>query len=131
MRPVQPGDVIDLSDAEKYKPSWVEGPVPPDNLEAMAKAAKIHIPIATGERIHTRFETRRLLELGRSTSSDRHTESMGLLEGKKIAAMADAYYVRSRYNVSGPLSTAAYLHAATCTTNFKIRSTSTTSSIRG
>ncbi|RPH35256.1 MAG: mandelate racemase/muconate lactonizing enzyme family protein [Planctomycetota bacterium] len=120
-----PATAIDLShDLEKFKPSWVEEPVPPDNLEAMAKAAaKINIPVATGERIHTRFETRRLLELGAiDVLQTDITESMGLLEGKKIAAMADAYYVTfAPHNVGGPLSTAACLHLAACTTNFKIQ----------
>src|SRR5205085_6801661 len=91
-----PATAIEMSrDLEPFEPSWVEEPVPPDNLEAMAKAAaKINIPVATGERIHTRFETRRLLELQAIDILQTDiTESMGLLEGKKIAAMADAYYV--------------------------------------
>jgi galactonate dehydratase len=120
-----PATAIDISrDLEAFKPSWVEEPVPPDNLEAMAKAAaKINIPIATGERIHTKFETRRLLELGAiDVLQTDITESMGLLEGKKVAAMADAYYVTfAPHNVGGPLSTAACLHLAACTTNFKIQ----------
>src|SRR6185295_6842177 len=58
-----PATAIDIArDLEPFRPSWVEEPVPPDNFEAMAKAAaKIHLPVATGERIHTRYETRRLL----------------------------------------------------------------------
>src|SRR5204863_414475 len=61
-----PATAIRMSrDLEEFDPSWVEEPVPPDNAEMMAKAAaKINIPVATGERIHTRFEVRRLLELG-------------------------------------------------------------------
>ncbi len=119
-----PATAIDIArDLERFKPSWVEEPVPPDNLEAMAKAAaKITIPVATGERIHTRFETRRLLELGCiDVLQTDITESCGLLEGKKIAAMADAYYVTfAPHNVGGPVSTAACLHLSACTTNFKI-----------
>jgi galactonate dehydratase len=109
---------------EKYEPSWVEEPVPPDNVEAMAKAAaKISIPVATGERIHTRHETRRLLELGCiDVLQTDITHTGGLLEGKKIAAMADAYYVTfAPRNVGGPLSTAANLHLAATVTNFKIQ----------
>ena len=120
-----PATAIDISqDLEKFKPSWVEEPVPPDNLEAMAKAAaKIKLPVATGERIHTRYETRRLLELGCVDILQTDiTQSCGILEGKKIAAMADAYYVTfAPHNVGGPLSTAACLHLAACTTNFKIQ----------
>jgi galactonate dehydratase len=109
---------------EPFKPSWVEEPVPPDNFEALAKAAsKIRIPVATGERIHTRHEVRRLLELGAvDVLQTDITESCGLLEGKKIAAMADASYVTfAPHNVGGPVSTAACLHLDASTTNFKIQ----------
>jgi galactonate dehydratase len=120
-----PATAIDLAhDLEKFKPSWVEEPVPADNLEAMAKAAaKINIPVAAGERIHTRHETRRLLELGAlDVLQTDITMSCGILEGKKIAAMADAYYVTfAPHNTGGPVSTAACLHLAACTPNFKIQ----------
>lgn len=120
-----PATAIDIArDLEPFRPSWVEEPVPPDNIEAMAKAsAKIRIPVATGERLHTRFEVRRLLELGAVDILQTDiTESMGLLEGKKIAAMADASYVTfAPHNVGGPVSTAACLHLAACTTNFAIQ----------
>jgi galactonate dehydratase len=120
-----PATAIDLAnDLEPFKPSWLEEPVPADNLEAMAKAAaKIRIPIATGERIHTRHEIRRLLELGAvDVLQTDITMSCGILEGKKMAAMADAYYVTfAPHNTGGPASTAACLHLAACTTNFKIQ----------
>jgi len=119
-----PATAIDLArDLERFRPSWVEEPVPPDNPEALAKAAaKINLPVATGERVHTRHEVRRLLELGCvDVLQTDITESCGLLEGKKIAAMADAYYVTfAPHNVGGPVSTAACLHLAASTTNFKI-----------
>jgi galactonate dehydratase len=81
------------------------------------------VPVATGERSHTRYEARRLLELGCvDVLQTDITQSCGLLEGKKIAAMADAHYVTfAPHNVGGPLSTAACLHLAACTTNFKIQ----------
>ena len=120
-----PATAIEMSrELEPFKPGWVEEPVPPDNHEAMAKAAaKINIPIATGERIHTRHETQRLLALGCvDVLQTDITQSCGLLEGKKIAAMADASYVTfAPHNVGGPLSTAACLQLAACTTNFKIQ----------
>ncbi len=120
-----PATAIEMArDLEPFKPTWVEEPVPPDNLEARAKAAaKINLPVASGERIHTRHETRRLLELGAiDVLQTDITMSCGILEGKKIAAMADAYYVTfAPHNTGGPLSTAACLHLAACTTNFKIQ----------
>ncbi len=120
-----PATAIDLAaDLEPFKPSWLEEPVPADNLEAMAKAAaKVRIPVASGERVHTRHETRRLLELGAiDVLQSDITMSCGILEGKKLAAMADAYYVTfAPHNTGGPVSTAACLHLAACTTNFKIQ----------
>lgn len=120
-----PATAIDLArQLEPFQPSWVEEPVPPDNAEMLAKAAAgISLPIATGERVHTRYEVRRLLELGCVDILQTDiTQSCGLLEGKKIAAMADAQYVTfAPHNVGGPLSTAACLHLAACTTNFRIQ----------
>ncbi len=120
-----PATAIELSrDLEPFQPSWVEEPVPPDNMEMMAKAAaKMMIPVATGERLHNRFEVRRILELGCvDVLQVDITESMGILEGKKMAAMADAQYVTfAPHNVGGPLSTAACLHLGACTTNFRIQ----------
>lgn len=120
-----PATAIALSrELERFDPSWVEEPVPPDNAEMMAKAAaKIMIPVATGERVNTRYEVRRLLELGCVDILQTDiTHSCGLLEGKKIAAMADAQYVTfAPHNVGGRLSTAACLHLAACTTNFRIQ----------
>lgn len=120
-----PATAIDIAkDLEQFRPSWIEEPVPPDNMEMMAKAAaKITLPVATGERLHNRFEIRRILELGCvDVLQVDITESMGLLEGKKMAAMADSQYVTfAPHNVGGPLSTAACLHLGACTTNFKIQ----------
>src|SRR5207302_6964590 len=50
-------------DLEPFEPSWVEEPVPADNLKALAKAARhIRIPVATGERLHHKAEFRELFE---------------------------------------------------------------------
>src|SRR5947209_10980348 len=53
-----------IRDLERFTPAWVEEPVPPDNLKALSKvSARSNVPIATGERIHTRSEFRELFEL--------------------------------------------------------------------
>jgi galactonate dehydratase len=120
-----PATAIEMSrELEPSKPTWVEEPVPPDNIDALARAAKkINIPVATGERAHTRYEARHILDVGAvDVLQTDITQSCGILEGKKIAAMADAHYVTfAPHNVGGPLSTAACLHLAACTTNFKIQ----------
>lgn len=106
------------------RPSWIEEPVPPENLAALAKvAAHTDIPIATGERMHTRFDYRELFE---SQAADiiqtDITHSGGLLEAKKLAGTAETHYLlMAPHNVGGPISTAANVHLAATTVNFKIQ----------
>ena len=58
-------------DLEPLRPGWVEEPVPPENLAALKKASEhIHIPVATGERIHTRYEADGMI----LRAIDRHAE---------------------------------------------------------
>lgn len=108
----------------EFSPSWIEEPVPPENLKALAKvAAHTDIPIATGERMHTRFDYRELFE---SQAADiiqtDITHSGGLLEAKKLAGAAETHYLlMAPHNVGGPISTAANLHLAATTVNFKIQ----------
>ena len=80
-------------------------------------------PLATGERMHTFHEYRELFELQAADIIQPDiTHFGGLLNTKKLAAWADAYYMLiAPHNVGGPVSTAAALHLATCTPNFKIQ----------
>jgi len=120
-----PATAIELArDLEPFKPSWVEEPVPPENLKALKKAAdKINLPIATGERIHTRHDFRELFELqAADVIQPDITHLGGLWETRKLAAWAESYYVlMAPHNVGGPVSTAAALHLAAATPNFKIQ----------
>jgi galactonate dehydratase len=107
-----------------YRPGWIEEPVPPENLKALAKVAEhTDIPIATGERLHTRFDYRELFELQAADIIQTDiTQSGGLLEGKKLAGAAEMHYLlMAPHNVGGPISTAANLHLAATTVNFKIQ----------
>ncbi len=110
-----------------FKPSWVEEPVPPENLAALKKAADaiapLGIPIATGERLHTMPEFRELFELQAADIIQVDlTHFGGILQTKKLAAWADAYYMlMAPHNVGGPVSTAAALHLAATMPNFKIQ----------
>ena len=116
---------IEISaELEKFQPSWVEEPVPPDNIAALAKAAeKINLPVATGERLHNKYEYRELINLQAADILQPDiTQTGGFLETKKIAAMGDMCYMTvAPHNVGGPISTATALHFAACTTNFKIQ----------
>jgi galactonate dehydratase len=107
-----------------YDPAWIEEPVPPENLKALAKVAEhTDIPIATGERIHTRFEYRELFELQAADILQVDiTHSGGLWEAKKLAGTAETHYLlMAPHNVGGPISTAANVHLAATTMNFKIQ----------
>jgi len=119
-----PATAVELArELEAFKPSWIEEPVPPENLRALKKASeKIAIPVATGERIHTRYDYRQLFELQAADIIQPDiTHFGGLLETKKLAAWAEAYYLLvAPHNVGGPVSTAAALHFAASTPNFKI-----------
>ncbi|MFL6142943.1 MAG: mandelate racemase/muconate lactonizing enzyme family protein [Labedaea sp.] len=109
---------------EPFRPGWIEEPVPPENLKALAKvAAHTDIPIATGERLHTRYDYRELFE---SQAADiiqtDITQSGGLLEAKKLAGTAETHYLlMAPHNVGGSISTAAAVHLAATTVNFKIQ----------
>ena len=108
----------------KYRPEWLEEPVPPENLKALAKVREhTDIPIATGERLHTRFDYRELFELQAADILQTDiTHSGGLLEAKKLAGTAETHYMlMAPHNVGGPISTAANLHLAASTVNFKIQ----------
>jgi galactonate dehydratase len=107
-----------------YRPGWIEEPVPPENLKALAKvAAHTDIPIATGERLHTRFDYRDLFELQAADIIQTDiTHSGGLLEAKKLAGEAETHYLlMAPHNVGGPISTAANVHLAATTVNFMIQ----------
>ena len=120
-----PATAISIArELEPFNPSWIEEPVPPENLKALAKvAAHVRIPVATGERIHVRHEFRELFELQAADIVQPDITTVGgLLESKKIAAWADSHFVLvAPHNVGGPISTAAALHLAACTTNFKVQ----------
>ena len=110
-----------------FKPSWVEEPVPPENLAALKKAAEgilpLGVPVATGERIHTMFEFRELFEQQAADIIQPDISHFGgIAYTRKLAAWAETYYMLiAPHNVGGPVSTAASLHLAACTPNFKIQ----------
>jgi galactonate dehydratase len=109
---------------EPFRPGWIEEPVPPENLKALAKvAAHTNLPIATGERLHTRYDYRELFELQAADIIQTDiTQSGGLLEGKKLAGTAETHYLlMAPHNVGGVISTAASVHLAAATVNFKIQ----------
>ena len=123
-----PPTAIDLArELARFRPSWYEEPVPPETLPVLKKVAQaiapLGIPVATGERLHTLHEYRELFELEAADIIQPDlTHFGGILNTKKLAAWADAYYMLiAPHNVGGPISTAAALHLGACTPNFKIQ----------
>jgi galactonate dehydratase len=109
---------------EELDPYWFEEPVDPENVDAMAKvAAEINIPIATGERLYTKFGFRELLARQAADIIQPDVcHTGGILETKKIAAMAEAHYVPvAPHNPFGPINTAAAIQVDTCTPNFLVQ----------
>ncbi|HVX42561.1 MAG TPA: galactonate dehydratase [Mycobacteriales bacterium] len=109
---------------EPYHPFFYEDPTLPDNFDAMAQIAEgIHIPIATGERLHTIFEFEMLLARG-AVQYVRPDVCMcgGITGAKKIAALAEARHVGVvPHNPLSPVSTAACLQLAACIPNFALQ----------
>ena len=110
-----------------FKPAWIEEPVPPENMAALRDVREavlpLGIPIATGERIHTPYEYRDLFSQQAADIIQPDISHFGgLLATKKLAATAETNYLLiAPHNVGGPVSTAAALHLAASTTNFKIQ----------
>ncbi len=108
---------------EAYEPLWFEEPVPPEMPEEMARvAASCKIPIATGERLTTKYEFARVLKTGAASILQPALGRVGgLLEAKKIAGMAEAFYAQMAPHLyCGPIEAAANIQLATCIPNFLI-----------
>jgi galactonate dehydratase len=103
---------------------WLEEPTPPDDLEALARlrAASPRMDLATGERLYSKWEYAPLLErrLVDVVQPDL-CHAGGITECKKIAAMAEAYYVLvAPHSPQGPVSTAASAHLGMAIPNFHV-----------
>ncbi len=108
---------------EPFDPLWFEEPVPPDMPEAMAQVARsTTIPIATGERLATKYEFARVLATGAANILQMDLGRVGgLLEAKKIAALAEVHYAQiAPHLYCGPVVGAANIQIATCSPNFLI-----------
>ena len=107
-----------------YRPFFVEEPVPPENIDAMAEVRRASpVPIATGERLVSRFGFREIFEKQACHIIQPDLSHCGgLWEAKKIAAMAETYYMGvAPHNPNGPVANAAALHFALSTPNFLIQ----------
>ena len=119
-----PTTAIEISrELEQFKPMVMEEPCVPDNISSTAYVrSKSKIAIAAGERAYTKYAFQEMFEkdaVDLVQPDVFHTG--GLLEGKKIAAMAEAkHLMMSFHNPSGPISNAAILQLAAAVPNFVI-----------
>jgi galactonate dehydratase len=108
---------------EQFKPMLFEEPVPPDNLEALkAVRDKSPVAISAGERLYTLRSFKDLFEMRAADYIQPDiSHAGGIMELKKIAAAAEAYYIPfAPHNPSGPVANAATLQLAACCPNFSI-----------
>ena len=107
----------------EYNPFFFEEALRPENIDAMASFKKqCPIPVATGECLYTKFEFRDLIfREGADIIQPDVCLMGGLLEMKKVAAIAEAnYVVVAPHNPMGPVATAVNVHFAASTPNFVI-----------
>jgi 2-dehydro-3-deoxyphosphogalactonate aldolase len=108
---------------EPYDPLWFEEPVPPERPEEMALVARATtIPIATGERLTTKYEFGRVLECRAASILQMALGRVGgIWEAKKIAGMAETFYAQiAPHLYAGPVEGAANIHFAASLPNFLI-----------
>jgi len=119
-----PYTAIEISrQLEQFNPMLMEEPCPPDNIDAIAEVRrKSYIPISAGERVYSIFGFYDLFEKKAVDIVQPDIfHAGGILESKKIAAMAEAQHIPvSFHNPSGPVSNAAILQLAATVPNFLI-----------
>lgn len=109
---------------EPYHPFWFEEPVPPENVDEMARVAEhTSIPIATGERLVTKYEFSNVLEKRAAQIIQLDVgQCGGIMEAKKIASIAEAHYAMiAPHMACGPVAAAAAIQVDTCSPNLLIQ----------
>lgn len=109
---------------EQYHPLFIEEPVLPENVDAMANLArKTTVPIATGERLFTTWGFREVVEKqAASVLQPDVSHCGGILTTLKIAAMGANYYCSvAPHNPLGPIALASCLQVDACIPNFLVQ----------
>lgn len=117
-------DAIRIAQAlEPFKLMWLEDPTPPDNVEALKRVTdNSPVPICSGENHYTRHGLRPMITTQAvDIVQPDIPKTGGLLEAKKIADLADIYYISlAAHNVSSPIATMAACHACATMRNFAV-----------
>ncbi|HET8627616.1 MAG TPA: mandelate racemase/muconate lactonizing enzyme family protein [Thermomicrobiales bacterium] len=106
-----------------YRPGWFEEPIPFENAAAMIRLQReLPVPIATGERLLSRWEYRELLAGGGCQVVQPDVmHAGGITEVRKIANLADLHYLPvAPHNPGGPICMLAAMHLAAAIPNFLI-----------
>jgi galactonate dehydratase len=109
--------------AEEFKLLWLEEPVPPENIDAMADIRRsTKTPICCGENIYMRWGFAELLEKHAADIIMPDIQKVGgLSEARKVANMADAYYIPfAPHCVVSPVGTMASAHVCASVPNFLV-----------
>ena len=119
-----PVDILKIAHAfEDLDLLWLEDPIPPENIAAMEGVTKsTRTPICTGENFYTRFGFRDLIETqAADIISPDMAKAGGLLEGRRIADLADMYYIPiAPHNIGSPIQTVANCHVMAAVPNFLV-----------
>lgn len=122
---VSPAMAIQLARAlQPHRPMFIEEPCLPENVDTLVTVARSTcIPIATGERLFTKWGFREVFEKQAAAIVQPDlSHAGGILECKKIAAMAETYYIPvAPHCPLGPIALAASLQLDACTPNFLIQ----------
>jgi galactonate dehydratase len=117
-----PATSIKLARAlEPYEIWFLEEPALPENAKGLAQVARAtSIPVATGERLFTKWAFREVLELGAAALLQPDLSHCGgVLEARAIAAMAEVYFCGfAPHNPLGPVNTVVSAHVGMATPNF-------------
>jgi galactonate dehydratase len=109
---------------EEFDIFFFEEPVDPSDVEALKKVSEhVNLPIAVGERLYTRYGFRRVMECHAADILQPDIGNTGgIMETKKIAAMAEVYGMRIQpHTCASPVATAAALQLDACIPNFVIQ----------
>ncbi|MDF1516148.1 MAG: galactonate dehydratase, partial [Anaerolineae bacterium] len=120
-----PGLAVEICQELKgMRPLFVEEPVPQENVDALKLVSdQITFPIATGERLLTRWEYREIFEKQAVSLIQPDVSHVGgITELKKVANMAEVYYMHIMPHCAiGPVALAAALHVDAVVPNFLIQ----------
>ena len=108
---------------EPFEPLWFEEPVPPENLDEMARVAQhTSIPIATGERLCTLHDFHALLKVQAAQIVQAHVGLCGIMGLKKITGLCEANYAQNApWLYCGPIAGAANIQIDVCSRSFLIQ----------